>query len=325
MSATSPLPPQSRLEWNDLELILAIGRTESLSGAARTLGQTHSTIFRRINGVETRTGVRFFDRFPHGYVPTEAGRAAMATAERIEGEVHALGREVLGQDERLRGRIRVTCPEAFAEDHAPGIIARFCRDHPDIQVDLVPGHGAADLNRREAEVAIRATRSAPETSFGRRICDFRFALFATAEYLNAAGRKPLAEHSFCLIEGTAGWLVPHVWKTAEAAERHIVFQCRASRAVQNAGAEGLGIAFLPCYVGDADDRLLRVSDTLAMHDLDLWVLTHRDLKNTARVRALMTHLYSELSARTYLFGGDMKQPTRANLLPKGPDIRRRAR
>lgn len=313
MSATSS---PSRLEWNDLELILAIGRTESLSGAARTLGQTHSTIFRRINAVEARTGVRFFDRFPHGYVATEAGRAAMVSAERIEGEVHALGREVLGQDERLRGRIRVTCPEAFAEDHAPGIVARFCRDHPEIQIDLAPGHGAADLSRREAEVAIRATRSAPDVAFGRRICDFRFALYATAEYLAEAGAKPLADHNFCLIEGTAGWLVPQVWKTVEAAEPRIVFQCRASRAVQNAGAEGLGITFLPCYVGDADDRFLRVSDPLASHQLDLWVLTHRDLKNTARVRALMAHLYSELSARAYLFGGDMKPPGTVNLLPQ---------
>ncbi|WP_347310975.1 LysR family transcriptional regulator [Defluviimonas sp. SAOS-178_SWC] len=311
------LPPQTRLEWNDLELILAICRAESLSGAARILGQTHSTIFRRINAVEARTGVRFFDRFPHGYVMTDAGRAAMATAERVENEVLALGREVLGQDERLRGRIRVTCPEAFAEEHAPGIVARFCRDHPEIQIDLVPGHGAVDLNRREAEVAIRATRAAPDTAFGRRICEFRFALYASEGYLATAGDLPLQAHSYCLIEGTLGWLVPHIWKTKEAGEPQVVFQCRASRAVQNAGAEGLGITFLPCYVGDADDRLLRVSDPIAALDLDLWVLTHRDLTNTARVRALMTHLYGELSARAYLFGGDMKPPTTVNFLKRG--------
>ncbi len=316
MADQQSAPSSARLEWNDLQLILAIGRAGGLSGAARLLGQTHSTIFRRIGAVETRTGVRFFDRFPHGYVMTEAGRAAMVTAERVESEVLALGREVLGQDERLRGRIRVTCPESFAEEHAPGIIARFCRDHPEIQIDLVPGHGAMDLNRREAEVAIRATRAAPATAFGRRICDFRFALYATQDYLDHAGDRPLQEHNYCLIEGTLGWLVPHVWKSPEAGEPQVAFQCRASRAVQNAGAEGLGITFLPCYVGDTDDRLLRVSDPIAALDLDLWVLTHRDLKNTARVRALMTHLYSELSARAYYFGGDMKPPTGINLLER---------
>lgn len=296
------------LEWNDLSLILAICRAGSLSGAARSLGQTHSTVFRRLNAIEARTGVRFFERFRQGYEMTEAGRKAMAYGERVETEILALGREVLGQDERLTGRIRVTCPEAFAEEHAPGIVARFCRAHPGIGIDLAPGHGAVDLNRREAEVAIRATRSPPEASYGRRICDFRFALYASPAYLAEAASRPFHQHRFCLIEGTAGWLVPHVWKSREAGEAQAVFQCRASRAVQNAAAEGLGPCFLPCYVGDADARLVRASATIAPLDMELWVLTHPDLRRTARVRAFMAHLYEELGSRADLFGGAGKAP-----------------
>lgn len=315
MSKTSDLSPVAReLEWNDLAVILAICRSGSLSGAARALGKTHSTVFRNINAIEEKTGVRFFDRFDHGYVMTDAGKTAMEFAERIEGEFHALGLEVLGQDTKLRGRIRVTSPEAFAEELAPGIIARFCRKHTDIQVDLSPGHGAVDLNKREAEVAIRATKAPPETSFGRKICDFRFALYATEDYMATAEDKPLAERTFCLIEGTAAWLVPAVWKSKEQGENQTVFQCRASRAVQNAGAEGLGVVFLPCYVGDADPRLLRVSDTTAHLDMQLWVLTHPDLRNTARVRAMMAHLYEELGAIADLFGGERKQAGEWNLL-----------
>jgi DNA-binding transcriptional LysR family regulator len=317
MSKTTDLSPVTReLEWNDLAVILAICRAGSLSGAARSLGKTHSTVFRNINAIEEKTGVRFFDRFDHGYVMTDAGQTAMDYAERIEGEFHALSLEVLGQDTKLRGRIRVTSPEAFAEDHAPGIIARFCRKHPEIQVDLSPGHGAVDLNRREAEVAIRATRAPPETSFGRKICDFRFALYATANYMATADDRPLTERTFCMIEGTAAWLVPAVWKSKEEVEGRTVFQCRASRAVQNAAAEGLGLAFLPCYVGDGDPRLSRVSDAIASLDMHLWVLTHPDLRNTARVRAMMSHLYEELGGLADLFGGDLKQADRWNLLKR---------
>ena len=291
------------LEWNDLSLILAICRARSLSGAARTLGQTHSTVFRRINAVEERTGVRFFDRFRQGYVMTEAGRTAMAYGERVEREFHALGLEVLGRDTELKGRIRVTCPEAFAEEHAPGIIARFCAKHPEIQIDLSPGHGAVDLNRREAEVAIRATKAPPETSFGRKVSDFRFAMFASPAYLEARGHLPLKAQSFCLIEGTLNWLTPRLWPSQEEGAAQTVFQCRASRAVQNATAAGLGASFLPCYVGDNDDRLLRVSDSFDFLDMEFWVLTHPDLRRTARVRALMSHLYDELGAQAALFEG----------------------
>jgi len=314
--SADPSVAADALEWSDLALILAICRTESLSGAARTLGQTHSTVFRRINAIEEKTGVRFFDRFRHGYVMTDAGRTAMQYGERIESEFHALGLEVLGRDEELRGHIRVTCPEAFAEDHAPGIVARFCETHPEIKIDLIPGHGAVDLNRREAEVAIRATKAPPETSFGRRICDFRFALFASAEYQARTTHWPLTRHRFCMIEGTVPWLVPLIWKTREAGEQQTVFQCRASRAVQNAAAEGLGLCFLPCYVGDADDRLARASDTFAHLDMGFWVLTHPDLRRTARVRAFMDHLYRELGQGARLFDGSTKRAGEWNLAPR---------
>lgn len=315
--SSEPTSTANALDWNDVAVILAICRAESLSGAARALGFTHSTVFRRINAIEEKTGVRFFDRFRHGYVMTDAGRTAMRYAERIESEFHALGLEVLGLDSELRGRIRVTCPEAFAEEHAPGIIARFCGRHPEIKVDLTPGHGAVDLNRREAELAIRATKSPPETSYGRRICDFRFALFASPDHLAGTAAAPLSDRRFCMIEGTINWLVPLIWKTGEIGERQAVFQCRASRAVQNATAGGLGISLLPCYVGDADDRLARVSDTIRHLDMQLWVLTHPDLRKTARVRALMAHLYDELAREADLFGGMRKRPGEWNLLPRG--------
>lgn len=91
----------------------------------------------------------------------------------------------------------MTCPEASASDHAPGLVARFVDKHPEIQVDVSPGHGALDLNRREAEIAIRATKAAPASAFGRKICPFRFALYSSRDYLAAAPERPLAEYPFC--------------------------------------------------------------------------------------------------------------------------------
>ncbi|MCB1501284.1 MAG: LysR family transcriptional regulator [Bauldia sp.] len=298
------------MEWNDLSLILAIGRHGSLSGAARAVGQTHSTVFRRINAIEKKTGVRFFDRFRHGYVMTDAGQTALEYAERVETEFHALGREVLGRDETLRGRIRVTCPEAFAEEDAPPIIARFCERHPEIRIDLSPGHGALDLNRREAEIAIRVTRAPPPSAYGRKICDFRFAFFAAPAYMARHPGRAFSEQTFCLIDGTSDWLVPMLWKTKDAAEQSTALQCRSSRAVQNAAAEGLGATLLPCYVGDADDRLVRISDTFAPLDMEFWVLTHPDLRRTARVRAFMTHVYEELAYKIDLYAGLTRKPGR---------------
>jgi DNA-binding transcriptional LysR family regulator len=106
-----------------------------------------------------------------------------------------------------------------------------------------------------------------------------------------------------MIEGFAGWLVPHVFRSKDEAERHAVFQCSATRPVLNAVAAGMGMTLLPCYAGDADPRVLRASGTFDHLDLELWVLTHPDLRGTARVRALMSHIEDELRALADLFGG----------------------
>ncbi len=302
--AAGDLSAETRaLEWNDLAVILAICRAESLSGAARTLGQNHSTVFRKINAIEGKTGVRFFERYPHGYFMTDAGELAMRYAERIENEFHALGREVLGQDMRLQGRVRVTCSEGIATHIVPGIAAAFCRINPEVSIDLVAGAESLDLTRGEAEVAIRATPKPPETSFGRKVCDFRFALYSSPRYLERNGKTPLPERAWCLLDGTIAWLVPMIWKQREHAERRTAFKSRSTLAVLNAAAEGMGMTLLPCYLADADDRLVRVSDTIAHLDMELWILTHPDLRHTARVRALMAFLSESLTRQKDLFAG----------------------
>ena len=305
------------LEWSDLQVILALCRTGSVKGAAKALGKTRSTVFRNINAIEERTGVRYFDRFDSGYSMTDAGRAAMETAERIETDVKALEVRVMGRDERLSGRIRMTCMDAFATEEAPRIVARFNALHPDIRVDVSPGLNQVDLSRREAEVAVRATKKAPDTSFGRKLCPFRFALYSTDAYMKKAGDRPLAEHRFCLVEGMASWLVPTVWPSREEGEDRAVFQCSRARAVLSATALGLGITIMPCYAGDKDERLIRVSDTIRNLDMHLWVLTHPDLRNTARVRALMSFLYDDLGSRADTWSGENNPPTKWNLIPRG--------
>ena len=270
-------------------------------------------MFRKINAIEAKTGVRFFERFKHGYEMTPAGQTAMQYAERVEQQFHALEREMLGRDTQLKGRIRVTCPEAFAEEHAPAIIASFCEEYPGIQVDLTPGHGALDLNKREAEIAIRATKTPPDTSFGKKFSDFRFAMYGREDYVRKAASLSAGERRYCMIERSIPWLVPLIWDSKEIAEKCAVFQCRASRAVQNAAASGLGLSFLPCYVGDSDPRLIRASDTIAQLDMNLWVLTHPDLRKTTRVRAFMSHLYGELAGMKDLLAGERPQPGARNI------------
>jgi DNA-binding transcriptional LysR family regulator len=296
------------LEWSDLSVVLAICRAGSLSGAARTLSVNHSTIFRRINAIEEKTGVRFFERLPEGYAMTDAGRTAMRYAERIEAEVHALGREVLGQDMRLEGKITVTAMEGLAAQMGPRLMAGFCRRHPDVAIEMVGSVAALDLGRRQADIAIRATRKPPDTSLGKKICDFRFAVFSSPQYLEGKADVPLADHDWSFISGSMDWLVPLVWKKKAQGEARTIFSSSLSMAVLNAAAEGMGVTLMPCYLGDSDKRLVRASETIEPLTLELWLLTHPDLRHTARVKALMAYLYDALKQESDLFEGKTGSP-----------------
>jgi DNA-binding transcriptional LysR family regulator len=305
-SSTAGRRASEPLEWSDLAVLLAVCRAGSLSGAARTLGQNHSTIFRRVNAIEDKTKVRFFERMADGYKMTDAGRSAMAYAERIEAEVHALSREVLGQDLRLQGKVRVTAPEGFMAGLGPKLFAEFVRKHPAITIEAASGLGNADLSRRDADLAIRMTSKPPDASVGRAVCDFRFAVYASRKHRDRNADVPLAEQRWCTMTGFVPWLVPRIWKKLPEAEEHVVFSTGSTFALASAVAEGMGVGMIPCYVADADRRLVRVQEPDEALTLKLWLLTHEDLRHTARVKALLAFLGDELTARRALFEGNAR-------------------
>jgi DNA-binding transcriptional LysR family regulator len=238
---------------------------------------------------------------------TEAGEAAMRYAERIEGEVQALERDLLGRDTRLRGKIRVSAPEGPAIMVLPSLLAEFRRIHPDVTTDLIMAFDAADLSRRETDIAIRVTRRPPKTSLGRYVCDFRFGIYAAPSYLERAGSRDLKEHDWVMPHLVVDWMVPLVWKSREAAYESCVFTSNSVLACVEAARNGMGVSVISSFVVQGDDTLVAVTGPVEELAMELWVLTHPDLRRTARVAALMQFLVERLSADKAMFEG---QPSR---------------
>jgi len=275
----------------DLATLLAIAREGTLAGAARRLRVNHSTVFRRLGAIEARLGTRLFERQDGSYVTTAAGEDLLRTAERVEAEVEALERRLSGQDLRLTGSLRLTAPDDLAEVMVMPALALFRERYPDITVELIVDNRMLNLTRREADVALRPTRRPPETLAGRRI-----AKVASAVYVAAQARpEPQPENARWIAweEGAgppaaARWLAERTDRSAVAYRSNSLFnQASAARA-------GLGQALLPCFLGDGDMGLRRVTPPLPELDTELWLLTHPDLQRTARIRALLDLLYSNL-------------------------------
>lgn len=280
----------SPFAWDDLRFVLAIARSGNLAAAAQSLSVNHSTMFRRLNALEDGLGSKLFERLQTGYRPTESGLRLIEAAERMETEALALDRDLTGRDTRLSGQLRVTCSETMGFKILTGEIARFGKLHPGITIDLSVENKMIDLSRREADVALRATRPSEGDLFGRKLADIRWGLFASADYLKAHGAPKraddLAKH---IVIGwsdsapqtkAAGWLAKHVPAS--------VIGFRSSTLLnQFIGAkDGLGVALLPVYLPAGDGKIVRV---LALKDFttEMWIVTHRSLKDTARVRAFM--------------------------------------
>jgi len=291
------------MEWNDLNLILAVGRAGTLAGAARLLGMNHSTVFRRLNNIEQRLGVRLFDRFPSGYVQTEAGEAAIRSAEIIEDQIHDLSRELVGKDLRLQGKIRVTAPEGIAQRILGAHLTRFSELHPDIQIDLIALNGDLQLSRREADLAVRVTTQPPESAIGKRVCDFQFSLYATRAYLQKHARSTAPEYDWVQTYESRDWFTPAVWKKVGRVTPNAVFTSNSIMAVLNAAKAGQGVAPLPCFLADSEKKLVRVIPPPKEMRMELWLLMHSDLRHTARVKVLLQYLYSELSRQKDQFTG----------------------
>lgn len=277
------------MDANDLSLVLALSRERTLAGAAEKLGVDLSTVFRRLNALEARLQVRLFERSARGYHTTQAGERAAAAAERVETEIHALDREITGRDQQLSGVVRVTASETFSYAVLPALFARFQAAHPLIRLVLSIDNRVMDLSRREADVALRVRRPVDPDLFGRKLTDVAWAFYGRREdppVRRSGGSFNFDRHTVIGWEEPAR-IIASEWIATNVPPDRIHFRSNSLVNQLMAVRAGLGIALLPCYLGDRDGGLRRISGVLPDLSSELWIVTHQDLKNTARIRAFL--------------------------------------
>lgn len=285
--------------WDDLRLFLAVARAGTLAGAARALKVNHSTVFRRIGAFEEAIGVRLFDRMPNGYVLTAAGEAMQESALRVEEEIAALGRRVTGQDLRLRGVVRITTVDMLAQGLLPRHLLAFRRAYPSIEIELTVGNATLSLTRREADVALRVGNQPPEVLVGRRAGRLVFAVYGAT----GAGKitAPLAEQPWIGFNAEHAPLVREFGAFLPGVDP--AFRVNSVAAAISAAKAGIGLATLPCAIADREPGLMRVALLPDSFTLELWLLTHEDLRRTARIRAFLDFMAEALGQEVPLLEG----------------------
>lgn len=270
--------------WDDLRLALAVARAGSLSGAARRLGVNHTTVSRRLAAFESQLGVRLFDRRPEGLSPTETGESVVDAATRMESEIERASRSVLGRDGRLSGSVRVAVADVWGVWLMP-VFADFARAYPGIELEIVAGNQPTNLTRREADVAIRVSDRPPEHLVGRRVVRIASAVYAAGAYLEQHPAPPLRGHRWIGWDEALGVRDFEAWLHGVDPEARITCRVNSGEMMLRALAAGLGVARSICPAADDLPGVVRLTEPTPGRPL--WLLTHPDLRRTARIRAFL--------------------------------------
>lgn len=290
---------QKGIDWDDLRLVLAIARGEGLSGGARSLGVNHATVFRRLNRLEQRVGVRLFERFRTGYLATAAGEKVVALAGRVESGVVEVTRELSGQDTRPQGTVRLTTTDALLP-LLGRCLPRLQATNPEITIELCIVNMMVNLSRRDADIALRATGSPPPGLFGRKVGRFVYGVYA-AKTLKTR-RMDLAALPWVAPDDTVSHTPSAVWMAKHVPGVTVAGRGNSLPSILEMVRAGIGAGLLPCLLADQLPELHQIGSPAPMA-LDLWLLTHNDLRNVARVRATMAALGDAITRNQPILSG----------------------
>jgi DNA-binding transcriptional LysR family regulator len=275
-----------RLEWGHLRFFLEMARAGSLSRAAQRLGVDRNTVARRVAALEEELGLPLFERGPQGWTQTAAGEELSALARRVEEDVLALRRHVDARDREVSGTTRLTTTPHIAQHLLAPELPALRESHPGLVLELAADQRHFDLTRREADLALRMGRPRDAALVTRKLSDVAFAFYAAPAYAADREGVDFDEDCFLGLDEAAAGTPQERWLAREAPQRRVVFRCNSSGALAVAARSGIGVALLPCFLGDRDPGLRRLGGPVSTSH-EIWLLVHGDLRRTPRVRAVI--------------------------------------
>lgn len=278
-----------KMNWDDLRILDTLARAGSLSAAARLLAISQPQLSRRLRNLEQAVGTRLFDRLPTGLVPTPAGAQLIPFAAEMGSVAAAIGRASPALGTAMRGTLRISVDEVmagFLTEHLEMLQAAA----PNVEFEIAADHAFANLSRREADLLIRRCLPAKGMDVvARRLGDIAHAVYGSKRYL-LRHRAALSEERYATCDWI-GFAETGLWFAAEKSwlderlDRPPRLRTNQMTVARDAACAGHGLAVLPCFLAEADSRLLRVTPPIAELTVTAYLLVHRDVLRDPTVRA----------------------------------------
>jgi len=282
---------QYKMTPGDLEVTLALVRGGTLATAGERLGADASTVFRSLQRIERGLGRLLFERTRSGYLATELATELAEHAERMEAALEAARSSVEAAPAQVSGTVRITTTDTILH----GLVAPALRSlhavHPLLRYDLHTGNELASLTRRDADIAVRATKRPPQHLVGKHIGPIRVALYAAKK----GGARKFAD----VEAGQADWIAPDdalpehpsvVWRKRHFPKAAPRYRVNSILSVLELVALGLGVGIVPLFLADGRNDVVRLTEALDECETELWLLTHPESRHLRRVGAVYSHL-----------------------------------
>jgi DNA-binding transcriptional LysR family regulator len=299
-------------DWSDLRHFLAVAREGSTLAAAKALGVSQSTVHRRLAALEARLGRPLVERHPTGYRLTKLGQEMRLYAERVETAVTDFERHFASSDPDLVGTVRVECPATAAHRlMKSSLLDTFHARYPGLRVEFVLFGRFLDLAKGEADLAIRHVAPHDEALVGRKITDVPWAVFASRSYVERHGRpgrvEDIEDHPVIEFVGAIANLPAAPWMRSVAPRAAIAACSDNLVAVLLAVKSGVGLAALPVPLAEPESDLVAVLGPLPELTHPFYLVMHRDMRRTPRVRAFSDFVTAEIKTFRLALSGQGKR------------------
>lgn len=287
-----------KFDWNKARAFLVTAEEGSLSAAARALGMAQPTLGRQVDGLEQELGVVLFERVGRGLTLTPAGEELL---EQVRGMGEAAARVSLtavGQSQALEGTISISASETYATVLLPPIIAKLRQQEPGIKVEIIVANHASDLLRREADIAIRNFRPTEPDLIAKKVGMAEAVLYAAPDYVQKLGHPKtpydLRNADFVNLDRTGMLLKGLNSLGLGLTEDNFPLMTESFLVMWELVKQGVAIGILDAFIGDAEPDVVRVLPDLEPLTFPIWLVTHRELTTSVRIRRVYDFLAEEL-------------------------------
>ena len=282
------------MNWDDARIFVALHRERTLRAAARALDIDQATVGRRLAALEHTLGATLFLRTSNGYELTPVGKIAIRAAEAMEQSAHDLVRHTQGVDKRLAGEVKLSTTDALAQEFVMPAIERLHMKHPDVSVMLDTTTQVLNLAKREADIAIRTVKPRNPDLLARRVASWEVGLFASPDYLRRHGEpvpgERFAGHDLVVYQPYFAKARAPSFVGEPLTDGRIVARLNTNLTLRAALKAGLGISEIPLPMGERDG-LVRIWPDRSNDALyEIWLVTHQDLRHTARIRVTIDEI-----------------------------------